>query len=120
MIKYFSDDETAMLSNGILALIKGAGEAKQLIEDPNIKNSISLYIEDLQLLNNKLCTAEPINEAGVSWCNEDIETALQDSGIEVSQENIDKVATPEFVRSLQETLSQAGNEAISYRVDEVF
>lgn len=51
----FTDDELIMLSNGILALIRDAGEAKKLVHREQTQLSIDEEIKQLTALNSKVC-----------------------------------------------------------------
>lgn len=50
----FTDRELALLSEGILALIRESAAAK-LINSPNVWNAIDDYTKELQRLNTKIC-----------------------------------------------------------------
>lgn len=47
--------ELSMLSNGILASIRDASEAKKLLWDSKSQDAINEYIAKLQALNKKIC-----------------------------------------------------------------
>lgn len=59
-------------------------------------------------------------QANTIWCDDDIGAALMNAGIEPTEENIKKVATPEFLRGFYELMIQRGNEIIEQRVGELF
>lgn len=52
----FTDKELCTLSNGVLALIRDAGEAKKLVHDSNTLLAIDAEIEELVALNSKICS----------------------------------------------------------------
>ena len=60
------------------------------------------------------------NQTNTIWCDDDIGAALMNAGIEPTEENIKKVATPEFLRGFYELMIQRGNEIIEQRVGELF
>lgn len=51
----FTDKELCTLSNGVLALIRDAGEAKKLVNSREAHNAIETEIDTLVSLNSKLC-----------------------------------------------------------------
>ena len=51
----FTQEELIVMSNGILALIRDAGEAKKLVNSKEAHNVIEQEISDLVSLNSKLC-----------------------------------------------------------------
>lgn len=51
----FTDKELYTLSNGILALIRDAGEAKKLVNSKGAQNAIECEINSLVSLNSKIC-----------------------------------------------------------------
>lgn len=51
----FTDNELYTFSNGILALIRNAGEAKKLVNSKEAHNAIEQEISELVSLNSKLC-----------------------------------------------------------------
>lgn len=59
-------------------------------------------------------------QANTTWYDDDIGAALMNAGIEPTEENIKKVATPEFLRGFHDLMIERGNEIIEQRVDEVF
>ena len=61
-----------------------------------------------------------MENANTVWYDEDIKTALEEKNIPATEENINKVASDEFVKSFHEALITYGNEMITDRVYEVF
>lgn len=55
----FCPDELSLLSEGILALIRDAGEAAKLIPDMGVKTEIDGYVAKLQALNSRICAMMP-------------------------------------------------------------
>ncbi len=51
----FTDEELYTLSNGVLALIRDAGEEKKLVNSKEAHNAIEMEIDTLVSLNSKLC-----------------------------------------------------------------
>lgn len=51
----FTERELNTLSNGVLALIRDAGEAKKLVNSKEAHNAIEREINTLVSLNSKLC-----------------------------------------------------------------
>lgn len=51
----FTDEELCTLSNGVLALIRDAREAKKLVNSKEAHNAIEGEINALIALNSKLC-----------------------------------------------------------------
>lgn len=51
----FTDQELYTLSNGVLALIRDAGEAKKLVNSADTQKAIEKEIDSLVSLNSKLC-----------------------------------------------------------------
>ncbi len=51
----FTEVEKYYLSEGILALIQKATDAKMLVWDTKTHRAIDSYIENLQALNTKIC-----------------------------------------------------------------
>lgn len=54
----FTKKEMELLSNGLIALIDRAGEARKLVWDSNSQKAIDDYANTLQKLNGKICRAE--------------------------------------------------------------
>lgn len=52
----FTQNELVTMSNGILALIRDAGEAKKLIHSNGTLWAIDAEIEGLVALNSKICS----------------------------------------------------------------
>ena len=50
----FTDQELALLSDGVLALMRESAAAK-MINSPEVWESINNYINELQRLNTKIC-----------------------------------------------------------------
>lgn len=50
----FTDRELALLSDGVLALMRESAAAK-MINSPEVWESINNYINELQRLNTKIC-----------------------------------------------------------------
>ena len=63
---------------------------------------------------------QPMEEMDIIWSVQDIVDALEERDIPVTGENVRRVLTPEFIRNLQERLTQTGNEMIAARVEAVF
>lgn len=63
---------------------------------------------------------EYMENANTIWYDEDVKVALEEKDIPVTEENIAKVTSDEFVRSFHEALVAYGNEMIADRVYEVF
>lgn len=61
--KNLNDRELETLSNGLLALLEQAGQAKKLIHDKTILDGIEMYCTEIQMLNAKIC-ASSISEDG--------------------------------------------------------
>lgn len=51
-----NDRELTLLSDGILTMIRNAGQAKGLVHDTKSQDAIDSYMKELQRLNSKLCT----------------------------------------------------------------
>lgn len=51
----FTDEELYALSNGIIALIRDAGEAKKLVHREQTQLAIDEEVKRLTALNSKLC-----------------------------------------------------------------
>jgi hypothetical protein len=51
----FTELEKTYLSEGIIALIQKAVDAKMLVCDPRTHDAIDFYVEQLQALNTKIC-----------------------------------------------------------------
>lgn len=51
----FTEKELSTLSDGIIALIRDAGEAKKLVHTSEAHKAIEVEIESLVSLNNKIC-----------------------------------------------------------------
>ena len=51
----FTDQELYTLSNGILALIRDAGEARKLLNSTDAQEAIEREINSLVSLNSKIC-----------------------------------------------------------------
>lgn len=52
----FTEKELDYLSRGMVALIRDAGKAKELVLDGKSREAIDAYIKELQALNIKICT----------------------------------------------------------------
>lgn len=52
----FTQQELCTLSNGILALIRDAGESKKLVHSEQTQLSIDKEIKQLVALNSKVCS----------------------------------------------------------------
>ncbi len=52
----FTQQELCTLSNGILALIRDAGESKKLVHSEQAQLSIDKEIKQLVALNSKVCS----------------------------------------------------------------
>lgn len=55
----FTKKEIELLSDGLIALIDRAREAKKLVWDLGSQKAIDEYTNALQKLNTKICNAEP-------------------------------------------------------------
>ena len=55
VVMSFNDRELTLLSDGILAMIEYAGQAKRLVCDTKSQDAIDSYMKELQRLNSKLC-----------------------------------------------------------------
>lgn len=51
----FTDKELSMISDGLIALIRDAGEAKKLVHREQTQLSIDEEIKQLVALNSKVC-----------------------------------------------------------------
>ena len=51
----FTESELITISNGLIALIRDAGEAKKLVHSEKIQKSIDEEINQLVTLNSKVC-----------------------------------------------------------------
>lgn len=51
----FTDNELSMISDGLIALIRDAGEAKKLVRREQAQLSIDEEIKRLVALNSKVC-----------------------------------------------------------------
>ena len=51
----FTQEELSDLSNGLLALLRDAGEAEKLVADELARNAIRAYAGRIRSLNDKLC-----------------------------------------------------------------
>lgn len=58
----FTNKELEIISNGLLALIQNAGEAKKFVVHSVTQNSIDGYIKILQDLNSKICRIDESEE----------------------------------------------------------
>lgn len=56
VVMSLNDRELTLLSDGILAMIGNAGQAKGLVCDTESQKAIDIHIKELQALNRKLCT----------------------------------------------------------------
>lgn len=56
VVMSLNDRELTLLSDGILAMIGNAGQAKGLVHDTKSQDAIDSYMKELQRLNSKLCT----------------------------------------------------------------
>lgn len=54
----FTEKELDLLSLGLLALIRDAGRAEELVLDTRCQSEIRGYIRELQALNTKICKME--------------------------------------------------------------
>lgn len=54
----FTKKEIELLSDGLIALINMAGEAKKLVWDSDSQKVIDEYTNKLQKLNTKICSTE--------------------------------------------------------------
>lgn len=54
-MKNFTEVEKYYLSEGIIALIQKATDAKMLVYDQKTHEAIDSYVEKLQKLNTKIC-----------------------------------------------------------------
>lgn len=61
-----------------------------------------------------------LSGANTIWYMDDIAAALEYYEIDPTKENIDKIATPDFVRGFHDRLVEYGNEMIADKVREVF
>lgn len=61
-----------------------------------------------------------MENANTTWYDDDIKGMLEFCQIEPTEENIMKIATPEFVRGFHDRLVEYGNEMIEGKVKEVF
>ena len=58
VVMSLNDRELTLLSDGILAMIGNAGQAKGLVRDTKSQDAIDSYMKELQRLNSKLCNAD--------------------------------------------------------------
>ena len=63
---------------------------------------------------------ELMENANTTWYDDDIRGMLEFYCIELTEENVMKIATPEFVRNFHDRLIEYGNEMIDDKVREVF
>lgn len=63
---------------------------------------------------------ELMEDTNTTWYDDDIKGMLEFYQIDPTEENIMKIATPEFVRSFHDRLVEYGNEMIADKVREVF
>lgn len=56
VVMSLNDRELTLLSDGILTMIRNAGQAKGLVRDTKSQDAINSYMKELQRLNSKLCT----------------------------------------------------------------
>ena len=56
VVMSLNDRELTLLSDGILAMIGNAGQAKGLVRTKS-QDAIDSYMKELQRLNSKLCNA---------------------------------------------------------------
>lgn len=56
VVMSLNDRELTLLSDGILTMIRNAGQAKGLVCDTKSQDAIDSYMKELQRLNSKLCT----------------------------------------------------------------
>ena len=82
------------------------------------------YYTDLdKFATKKLVERYEVNymeDADVLWDVNDIRGALEFRCIEPTGDNIRKIATKEFIRSLHERLVKEGNEMLDHKICEVF
>lgn len=57
VVMSLNDRELTLLSDGILAMIGNAGQAKGLVRDAKSQDAIDSYMKELQRLNSKLCNS---------------------------------------------------------------
>lgn len=63
---------------------------------------------------------EFMENANTTWYDDDIKGMLEFYQIDPTEENVMKIATPEFVRGFNNRLVEYGNEMIADKVREVF
>lgn len=63
---------------------------------------------------------ELMEDTNTTWYDDDIKGILEFYQIEPTEENIMKIATPEFVRGFHDRLVEYGNEMIAEKVREEF
>lgn len=70
----FTNKELEIISDGLLALIQNAGEAKKLVFHSVTQNSIDGYIKILQELNSKICRIDESEEIKMIIFNQILES----------------------------------------------
>lgn len=63
---------------------------------------------------------DKMKNANTTWYEEDVVAILEGNGIEPTEENINKVITPEFINGFRNCVVEYGNEIIERHVNEVF
>ena len=76
----FTNEELSTLSNGVLALIRDAGEARKLIHTTEAHTAIENEIESLVSLNSKICGMIDIKEEICISRVQEIIKILRESG----------------------------------------
>lgn len=87
------------------------------MSDEDVNKMRDSYEKEKQKMKT---SKEYMENANTVWYDEDIKTALEERNIPVTEENISKVASDEFVKSFHETLVSYGKEMIVDRIYEVF
>lgn len=86
------------------------------MSDEDVNRMKDSYEKEKQKMKN---SKKYMENANTVWYDEDIKTALEERNIPVTEENISKVASDEFIKSFHESLVAHGNEMIADRVYEV-
>ena len=83
------------------------------------KEQIEKYVKQI-VEENSLENINVMKDAIVEWRTEDVVTTLEYGNVLLTNENIKKVATPEFVDRFYNQMLEYGSRLIENRVEEVF
>ncbi len=104
----------------ILAELPTEVEIPENIDEKEIDDWLSDKYEWCCCYDLEDDTTEFMEDANTKWYDDDIASALEYWSIPATKENIEKVATPEFVNSFRQTIIQFGNDLLIDRVLSVF